>query len=312
MITPLQKTEVLLEAMPWLRSYRGATVVVKYGGNAMINEDLRRAFAADILFLHQVGLRPVVVHGGGPQINEMLQRLGLEAPFIDGYRVTTPEVMEVVRMVLTGKVQRELVGLLNAEESLAVGISGEDAGLFEARKRSSLPGKDLGLVGDIVKVHPRAVVDMLNRGNIPVISSVAPAVDDPSTVLNINADAAAAALAIGLKARKLIILTDVEGLYRDIDDPESLIRFLTASELSRMLPTLKSGMVPKMRACLDAIRGGVSRATIIDGRLAHSMLLEIVTNEGTGTEVMPDSTEVSPAPMDNPEPITTMIPVTRP
>lgn len=289
MITPLQKTEVLLEAMPWLRSYRGATVVIKYGGNAMINEDLRRAFAADIQFLHQVGLRTVVVHGGGPQITEMLDRLGLETPFINGYRVTTPEVMEVVRMVLTGKVQRELVGLLNVEESLAIGLTGEDAGLFGARKRQCEPGSDLGLVGDIVTVHPRAVVDMLEQGNIPVISSIAPSVDDPNVVLNVNADAVAAALAIGLKARKLIILTDVEGLYRDVDNPASLIRYLTASELARMLPTLKAGMVPKMKACLDAVQGGVSRATIIDGRLAHSMLLEIVTDQGTGTEVIPDN-----------------------
>lgn len=290
MITPLQKTEVLLEAMPWLQTYRGAIVVVKYGGNAMVNEELRRAFAADILFLHQVGLRPVVVHGGGPQINEMLDRVGLEAPFVDGYRVTTPQVMEIVRMVLTGKVQRELVGLLNVHEALAVGISGEDAGLFEARKRSAAPGKDLGLVGDIIKVNPETVLDMLRRGQIPVISSVAPDAANPAEVLNVNADAAAAALAIALQARKLIILTDVEGLYRDINDPDSLIQYITTSELARMLPSLASGMIPKMRACLDAIRGGVGRATIIDGRLAHSMLLEIVTNEGNGTEVMPDDT----------------------
>lgn len=296
MITPLQKTEVLLEAMPWLQTYRGAIVVVKYGGNAMVNEELRRAFATDILFLHQVGLRPVVMHGGGPQINEMLDRVGLDAPFVDGYRVTTPQVMEIVRMVLTGKVQRELVGLLNVHEALAVGISGEDAGLFEARKRSAAPGKDLGLVGDIIKVNPETVLDMLRRGQIPVISSVAPDAANPAEVLNVNADAAAAALAIALQARKLIILTDVEGLYRDINDPDSLIPYITTSELARMLPSLASGMIPKMRACLDAIRGGVGRATIIDGRLAHSMLLEIVTNEGNGTEVMPDDTS-APMPL---------------
>ncbi|MCI6585079.1 MAG: acetylglutamate kinase [Mobiluncus porci] len=289
-ITPLEKTEVLLEAMPWLQSYRGSTVVIKYGGNAMINDALRRAFAKDIMFLHQVGLRPVVVHGGGPQITEMLDRLGLEAPFIDGYRVTTPAVMDVVRMVLTGKVQRELVGLLNVHESLAVGISGEDAALFQARKRRAPEGKDLGLVGDIVKVHPEPVLDMLDHGRIPVISSVAPDDHDPNTVLNVNADAAASALAVALKARKLVVLTDVEGLYRDINDKDSLIRYLTTSEVEAMLPTLSSGMIPKMRACVDAVRGGAQRATIIDGRIPHSMLLEIVTNEGTGTEVIPDDT----------------------
>ena len=287
-LSPLEKTQVLLEAMPWLHAYRGSIIVVKYGGNAMINDQLRQAFAQDIRFLYEVGLRPVVVHGGGPQINQMLERLDLQAPFVDGYRVTTPEVMEVVRMVLTGKVQREVVGLLNVQDSVAVGISGEDAGLFQAEKRASAPGKDLGLVGDIVAVNPEPVLNMLSRGHIPVISSVAPDAADPKTVLNVNADAAAAALAGALPAQKLVILTDVEGLYQDFADKDSLIQRISASALEQLVPGLSSGMIPKVRACLDAVKAGVEKATIIDGRVAHSMLLEIVTDAGNGTEVVPD------------------------
>lgn len=286
-LTPLQKTSVLLEAMPWLQAFKGAIVVIKYGGNAMIDEDLKRAFAADILFLHQVGLRPVVVHGGGPQINSMLGRLGLQAPFVDGLRVTTPEVMEVVRMVLTGQVQRELVSLINQETSWAVGISGEDGGMFRARRRRSATGADLGLVGDVFEVNPAPVLEMLQAGRIPVISSIAPDGDDRSAVLNVNADAAASALAVALGAKKLLILTDVEGLYANWPDKSSLISHLTAAELEGMLPNLESGMVPKMSACLQAVRGGVEKAAVIDGRLAHSMLLEIVTDDGIGTEVVP-------------------------
>ena len=220
-LTPTQKASVLLEAMPWLRAYRGATVVIKYGGNAMVDEDLKRAFADDVLFLHQVGLRPVVVHGGGPQISAMLSRLGIDSEFRGGLRVTTPEVMDVVRMVLTGGVQRELVSLLNRVGSAAVGISGEDGGLLRARQRlATVDGEavDVGLVGDVVEVSPRPVLDLLAQGRIPVISSVAPLVADSTTVLNVNADTAAAALAVALRAQKLMVLTDVEGLYSDWPD----------------------------------------------------------------------------------------------
>ena len=214
-----QKAEVLIEALPWLQKFAGALVVVKYGGNAMIDEDLKRAFAQDMVFLRQVGLKPVVVHGGGPQINAMLDRLGIESEFRGGLRVTTPEAMDVVRMVLTGQVSRELVGLLNAHGPHAVGLSGEDGGLFQARRRTAVvdgESVDIGLVGDVVKVNPGAVLDLLDAGRIPVVSTVAPDLDDPTTVLNVNADTAAAALAVALGARKLIVLTDVEGLYTQL------------------------------------------------------------------------------------------------
>ena len=287
-LTPTQKASVLLEAMPWLRAYRGATVVIKYGGNAMVDEDLKRAFADDVLFLHQVGLRPVVVHGGGPQISAMLSRLGIDSEFRGGLRVTTPEVMDVVRMVLTGGVQRELVSLLNRVGSAAVGISGEDGGLLRARQRlATVDGEavDVGLVGE---VSPRPVLDLLAQGRIPVISSVAPLVADSTTVLNVNADTAAAALAVALRAQKLMVLTDVEGLYSDWPDRSSLVSRISVSALERLLPDLGSGMIPKMEACARAVRGGVGQAHVVDGRQPHSMLLEIVTDDGVGTVVYPD------------------------
>ncbi|MDU0349061.1 acetylglutamate kinase [Actinomyces sp. MRS3W] len=290
-LTPTQKASVLLEAMPWLRAYKGATIVIKYGGNAMIDEDLKRAFAADVLFLHQVGLRPVVVHGGGPQISAMLTRLGIDSEFKGGLRVTTPEVMDVVRMVLTGGVQRELVSLLNESGSAAVGISGEDGGLLRARQRlATVDGErvDVGLVGDVVEVDPRSVIELLDQGRIPVVSSVAPLVADATTVLNVNADTAAAALAVALKAQKLIVLTDVEGLYSNWPDKGSLVSRIGADALEALLPELSSGMVPKMEACLRAVRGGVGQAHVVDGRQPHSMLLEIVTDDGVGTVVHPD------------------------
>ena len=296
-ISPQIKAEVLLEAVPWLRSYKGATMVIKYGGNAMIDDGLKRAFAQDILFLHQVGVRPVVVHGGGPQINEMLGRLGIESEFRGGLRVTTPEVMDVVRMVLTGSVQRELVSLLNLDGTAAVGISGEDGGLLRASQRAATvdgTSVDVGLVGDVVEVSPQPIIDLLDQGRIPVISSVAPLVTDSATVLNVNADTAAAAIAIALQARSLVMLTDVEGLYSAWPDRSSLVPFISAHALEKMLPTLASGMIPKMEACLRAVRGGVGQAHVIDGRQAHSMLLEIVTDEGVGTVIHPGDSPVPP------------------
>nr|WP_300337839.1 acetylglutamate kinase [Actinomyces sp.] len=282
--------------MPWLRAYRGATIVVKYGGNAMVDVSLKRAFAQDILFLHQVGLRPVVVHGGGPQINAMLQRLGIEPEFRGGLRVTTPEVMDVVRMVLTGSVQRELVSLLNEVDSAAVGISGEDGGLLRARQRlATVDGEsvDVGLVGDVVEVDPGPVTELLDQGRIPVVSSVAPLATDPTTVLNVNADTAAAAIAIALGAQKLIMLTDVEGLYSAWPDRSSLVSRIGVDALEALLPELESGMIPKMEACLRAVRGGVGQAHVVDGRQPHSMLLEIVTDDGVGTVVCPEHSAVS-------------------
>jgi len=293
-LRPDQKAEVLIQALPWLQRFAGTRVVIKYGGHAMVDERLQRAFAADIQFLHQVGMQPIVVHGGGPQISAMLDRLGIVSEFRGGLRVTTPEAMKVVRMVLTGQVQRDLVSLLNEQPANAVGISGEDGGLLRARRRTAVvDGEpvDIGLVGDVVEVHPAAVEDLLAAGRIPVISTIAPDVTDRSQVLNVNADTAAAAVAIALGARKLVVLTDVEGLYRSWPDRSSIVRRITAGELSLMLPDLQAGMVPKMEACLRAVRGGVPQAHIIDGRRPHSVLLEIFTDEGVGTLVLPDWTE---------------------
>jgi acetylglutamate kinase len=283
-----EKAGVLAEALPWLQQWHGQVVVVKYGGNAMIDEELKQAFARDMVFLRLAGIRPVVVHGGGPQISAMLKRLGLPGEFRGGLRVTTPETIDVVRMVLVGQVGRELVGLINQHGPYAVGLSGEDAGLFTAEKRTALVGGeevDIGLVGDVVKVEPSAVLDIVAAGRIPVVAGVAPDVD--GQVYNINADSAAAALAAALGAAKLVVLTDVEGLYANYPDPDSLISELTADQLEPMLPALESGMAPKMEACLRAVRGGVGRAHVIDGRLPHSVLLEVFTSEGVGTMVIP-------------------------
>lgn len=291
-LAPALKAEVLLEALPWLQEFRGALVVIKYGGNAMIDDRLKAAFAQDMVFLRQVGLRPVIVHGGGPQISTMLARLGIESEFKGGFRVTTPEAMDVVRMVLTGKVSRELVGLINAHGPHAVGLSGEDGALFQAVRRTATvngDAVDVGLVGDVVEVNPQAVSDLLDAGRIPVVSTVAPDIDDPTTVLNINADTAASALAIALGARKLIVLTDVEGLYTNWPDRTSLVSHITESQLESLLPTLESGMVPKMEACLRAVHGGIREAHVIDGRVPHSILMEVFTSKGIGTMVVPDS-----------------------
>jgi acetylglutamate kinase len=283
-----EKAGILAEALPWMQRFHGRIVVVKYGGNAMIDDELKQAFARDMVFLRLAGILPVVVHGGGPQISAMLTRLGLPGEFRGGLRVTTPETIDVVRMVLVGQVGRELVGLINQHGPYAVGLSGEDAGLFTAEKRTALVGGeavDIGLVGDVVEVSPDAVLDIVRAGRIPVVAGIAPDVD--GQVYNINADSAAAALAAALDAAKLVVLTDVEGLYADYPDPESVISELTAAELEPMLPDLESGMAPKMEACLRAVRGGVGRAHVIDGRVPHSVLLEVFTTEGVGTMVIP-------------------------
>ena len=294
-LTPQQKVGVLIDAMPWIEEFAGATVVVKYGGNAMVEESLQRAFAQDIVHMRLLGLRPVVVHGGGPQISTMLAKLGIESEFKGGLRVTTPEAMDVVRMVLNGKVNAEIVGLLNSFGPLAVGLSGEDAGLLQAERRhAKVEGKavDVGLVGDVVRVNPKAVQDLIDAGRIPVISTVAPDVNDPTTVLNVNADTAAGALASALEARKLVILTDVEGLYADWPNRESIIRRISVSDLEALMPDLESGMVPKMEACVRAVRAGVPEAHIIDGRQPHSILSEIFTSSGIGTMVRPDGEDL--------------------
>ncbi len=287
------KAAVLAEALPWLERLHGATVVVKYGGNAMTDDALKASFAEDIVFLRLAGLRPVVVHGGGPQISSMLKRLGVDSEFKGGLRVTTPEVMEVVGMVLVGQVQRELVGLINGHGPFDVGVSGEDAHLFMAERRTAtIEGEevDIGQVGDVVDVRPDFVTRLLDDGLIPVVSTVARDVDGLS--YNVNADTAAAALAVALAAEKLVVLTDVEGLYANWPDPESVIRTIGVERLRPMLPSLESGMVPKMEACVRAVDGGVSRAHVIDGRVSHSVLLEVFTDSGIGTMVLPLEVDV--------------------
>lgn len=290
-ITNAQRARVLVHALPYIQDYSGKIVVVKYGGNAMIDEHLKACFAEDMVFLRQVGLHPIVVHGGGPQISQMLKALGIKSEFKGGLRVTTPDAMDVVRMVLTGKVSRELVGLINAHGPFAVGLSGEDGGLFSAMQRHPvIDGKptDIGLVGDVVSVDASAVEDLVNAGRIPVVSSVAPNEDNATEVLNVNADSAAAALAAAVGASKLVILTDVDGLYADWPDRNSLIGRIGVETLRDMLPDLESGMRPKMEACVRAIDGGVPKAHIIDGRKPHSILNEIFTSAGIGTMVVPE------------------------
>jgi len=292
----MAKVATLVEALPWLDRFHGKTVVIKYGGHAMADPALRAGFAQDVVFLRYAGLRPVVVHGGGPQISAHLARLGLESTFAAGLRVTTPEAMDVVRMVLTGQVNRDVVGLINRHGPFAVGMSGEDANMFTARKRHAVVDGtpvDIGLVGEIEAVDPAAVRALIADGRIPVVSSVARGTG--GEVYNVNADTAAAALAVALGAAKLVVLTDVAGLYADwpgdgdgADQPGDVLSLLTATAVERLLPGLTSGMIPKMEACLHAVRGGVPRAHVLDGRLSHSVLLEIFTDSGIGTMVVPD------------------------
>ncbi len=284
----LRAARTLAGALPWLIEYHDKVIVVKYGGNAMTDDGLKRDFAEDIAFLRYAGFKPVVVHGGGPQISAMLDRLDIKSEFRGGLRVTTPEAMDVVRMVLVGQVQRELVGLINRHGPIAVGLSGEDAGLFTAKATNKVvDGEevDLGLVGEVAHVRPEAVLDIVEAGRIPVISSVAP--DKHGTVHNVNADTAAAALAVALKAEKLMVLTDVEGLYRDWPDSDDVIQEISPESLAELMPSLDSGMVPKMQGCYDAVTGGVPRATVVDGREPHAVLLELFTLEGVGTQVLP-------------------------
>lgn len=286
-LTTHDKAQVLAEALPWLQQLHGKIVVIKYGGNAMTDDTLKYAFAADMAFLLNCGIQPVVVHGGGPQISAMLKRLGIEGDFKGGFRVTTPEVLDVARMVLFGQVGRELVGLINAHGPYAVGITGEDAALFTAVRRSvTVDGvaTDIGLVGDVDQVNTAAVRDLIAAGRIPVVSTLAP--DADGVVHNINADTAAAALAEALRAEKLLMLTDVEGLYTAWPDTDSLISEIDTTNLEQLLPKLESGMIPKVEACLRAVRGGVPSAHIIDGRVEHCVLVELFTHAGTGTKVV--------------------------
>ncbi|MBZ8177196.1 acetylglutamate kinase [Corynebacterium sp. 3HC-13] len=292
------RATVLAEALPWLKHFRDKIVVVKYGGNAMVDDQLKAAFAADMVFLRTVGAKPVVVHGGGPQITTVLKRLGLEGEFRGGFRVTTPEVMEVVRMVLFGQVGRDLVGLINSHGPYAVGCSGEDAGLFTAEKRFvNVDGQptDIGLVGTITDVNPSAVMDIIEAGRIPVVSGIAPGVN--GEVYNINADSAAGALASALQAERLLILTNVKGLYSHWPDQDSLLSKIQVGELAELLPELDAGMIPKMESCLKAVESGVAAAHVIDGRIEHSVLLELLTMGGIGTMVLPDVYDLADYPV---------------
>jgi acetylglutamate kinase len=284
----LRKAATLTEALPWMRRFQGSIFVIKLGGNAMGDGELMQSFADDMVFLSTVGVKPVVVHGGGPQITQALEAKGIPSEFRGGYRVTSTAAIPVVRDVLRNTISADVAERINRHSDLAVVLSGEDEKLFVASKRGALVdgvSVDLGYVGDVVQVNPGVIHDLLDAGKIPVVSSVAPG-DDGTSLLNVNADSAAAALAIALGAEKMVLLTDVQGLYRHWPDTESLISSLSATELEGLLPGLESGMIPKMTACLDAVRGGVAKAAIIDGRIAHSVLLEAFTAEGIGTEVV--------------------------
>jgi acetylglutamate kinase len=283
------KAAVLIESLPWMKRFHDEIIVIKFGGNAMIDDDLKRAFAEDMVYLRYAGVKPVVVHGGGPQITAELTRRGIPSEFKGGYRVTTEESIGVIRQVLAEQVGGELVGLINEHGHLAHGISGDEYGLFTGvRREAVVDGEpvDLGLVGEVTSVDAAAVLLELAAGRIPVISTVATE-EGTGGILNVNADSAAAALAVALGAAKLVILTDVAGLYSDWPNRDSLVSDITTTELEKLLPSLESGMIPKMAACLDAVTGGVPKAAIIDGRLTHSILLEVFTTHGIGTEVVP-------------------------
>jgi acetylglutamate kinase len=284
----LAKAETLVDALPWLARFHDKIIVVKYGGNAMTSPELQAAFAEDVMFLRYAGLKPVIVHGGGPQITAHLKRLGIESEFRGGLRVTTPETISIVRMVLTGQVNADIVNMLNDHGSFAIGLSGEDASLLTAERRGAMvDGEevDIGQVGDVVEVDPSAMHALIDAGRIPVVATVARGRD--GLTYNVNADTAAAAVAVGLGAEKLIVLTDVEGLYADWPQSTEIISQIDTDALAELLPSLSSGMVPKMEACLRAVRGGVPRAHVLDGRVPHALLLEIFTSEGIGTMVAP-------------------------
>lgn len=282
------KAETLIESLPWLQDFHGKVVVIKFGGNAMVDEQLAKAFAEDMAYLRFVGIKPVVVHGGGPQITARLAELGIETEFRSGLRVTTPEVIEVVKDVLRNQISAGLAGLVEQAGAKSLVLSGEDSNLFRAEKTTvDQAGNpmDVGLVGEVTQVNPRVVLEALATGVVPIISTVAPGVD--GSLLNVNADLAAASLAVALGAEKLLLLTDVSGLYSNWPNKDSLISEIRVAELAELLPQLESGMIPKMQACLNALAGGVPRAHIIDGRAPHSILLEIFTSSGVGTLVLP-------------------------
>lgn len=272
---------VLLQALPYIQRFAGATIVVKFGGNAMSSPELFEQFAQDIVMMHSVGMRPVVIHGGGPQIGEWLRRMGKDSEFVDGQRVTDAETLEVVQMVLKGKVNSDIVSALNVHGPIAVGLSGQDAGLIEAEERDP----SLGFVGDVTRINPSIITRLLAMDLIPVVSTVGS--DSDGQAYNINADAVAGAIAEALDAQKLIFLTDVAGLLRDVHDPASLIQRVSTSEAAGLISdgTIAGGMIPKIEGCLQAINRGVSEVHLIDGRVPHALLLELFTDAGVGTMV---------------------------
>ncbi len=280
------RAKVLAEALPYIQKYSGKTVVVKYGGNAMVSDELRRAVISDIILLKLVGINVVVVHGGGPEINEMLSRVGKESRFVGGLRYTDRETMDIVQMVLCGKVNKDLVATLNRAGGSAVGLCGLDGGMLQA-VRMNRDGVDYGLVGDIVAVQPKAILDAIQDGFIPVISTVAQGVDE-DTSYNVNADTAAARIAVALGAEKLILLTDVRGLLRDRNDESTLISQVRLSEVPLLVRegVISGGMIPKVDCCVDAVRNGVSRTHILDGRIHHSILIEVLSHAGIGTMIL--------------------------
>jgi acetylglutamate kinase len=275
------KAKTLIESAPWIRKFQGKVFVLKFGGNAMVDEQLQKAFAEDVAFLNLVGIKAVVVHGGGPQITSRLADLGLKSEFVDGLRVTSSEVISVIRDVLMDEISTPLANMIEISGAKSAVFNGETEGLFKA----SITRADLGLVGEVVEVNASVIAQSLEANLIPVISTVAP--DSSGQLVNVNADLAASSLAAALGAEKLVVLTDVPGLYSDWPNRDSLVSELTASELEEILPDLESGMIPKMQACLNAVRAGVSRAHIIDGRVPHSVLLEVFTPSGIGTLVLP-------------------------
>lgn len=280
-ISPDIKAEILLEALPWIQEFRDKVVVVKFGGNAMGDEALSRSFAQDIVLMHSVGIKPVVVHGGGPQIGALMNRLGKEPEFRDGLRVTDAETLDIARMVLVGKISRDIVSSMNVYGPIAVGVSGEDAGLITAGARSP----ELGFVGDVVGVNPTILLRLLAEGLVPVVSTIG--ADDSGQAYNINADTVAGAIAVSLDAEKVVYLTDIEGLRSNVDDDSSLIRRISSADLAALVESkvVTGGMIPKVAACIDAAEAGVRSAHMVDGRIPHVLLIEIFTNHGIGTMV---------------------------
>ena len=282
--SPERRAAVLVETLPYIQHFSGETVVVKLGGNAMVDDELASQFAQDIVLMQSVGIKPVVVHGGAPQIGSMLDRLGMDSQFVDGLRVTDSDTLDVARMVLVGKVNRDIVSSINIHGPLAVGISGEDAGLITATSRH----EDLGFVGEIQAVNPTIINGLLKEGHIPVVSSIG--ADDKGQAYNINADTVASSLAAALEAKRILYLTDIEGLRADMEDPESHISEITSSDLQNLIDngTISGGMIPKAQACLEAVEAGVGSAHMVDGRISHVILLELFTDSGIGTMVLPD------------------------